>query len=324
MKPTSYQNFARLLESIVMEASTAIDMVKMNPGGREIAQFLHTKSALGHDADWEIVKKIPWSEIKGGAWERYQHAQYSYIILIGRDGTGAIRASGSDYLVSASNGKPPEVNPDTGVDSNRFFNKASSSGGRSIEMIKDVIGPIKSYAIAKRAIGASVKKKARQELRKTQVRTGGRDIASSEDALAASDAMLARFKPLWVKMLTQAMADIKGFVGLQIKNHAFSKVQNKIERLKALEDVLDSLQTGGEDGEGAMHDYLKRTIYNAVDLSARHYYPDDMPDRQQLGSRYSYGSAPEGAKKLLNDIARGDTRKLGTVLGFFKRALLTT
>lgn len=323
MKPSSYQTFAHLLESVITEASTALDLVKNNPGGREIVQYLHRNSALGHDADWEIVKKIPWTELKGSRWGSNTGG---WIILIGQHGTGAIKASSGDYLISASNGKPADRNPDTGHDPNRLFGKSTSSGGRAIDQIKNIIGPIRSYSMAKNKGEVAKKKEKRAALRKSAVRLGG-EVISSEDATAASEGMLMRFKPLWVKMVTQAMADIKGFVGLQVKNHAFNKVQNKIERLKMLDTVLDSLQSGGDDdddGDGLnVHDYLKRSIYNAVDLSARHYYPDKMTDRQ-FGGRGSYGSMPEGVKLLLNDIAGGDTKKLGTVLGFFKRALLTT
>lgn len=321
MKHSSYQTFARLLESVITEASTAMDLVRNNPGGREIVQYLHKNSALGHDADWEIVKKVPWTELKGS----YRGSGGGWIILIGQNGTGAIKASGGDYTISASNGKPPGADPDTGRDTNRLFGRSTSSGGRAVDMIKDIIGPIRSYSMAKSKGEVANKRNKRAALRKTAVRLGG-EVISSEDATAASEGMLMRFKPLWVKMVTQAMADIKGFVGLQVKNHAFNKVQNKIERLKMLDTVLDSLQSGTDDDDGDgpnVHDYLKRSIYNAVDLSARHYYPDNMTDRQ-FGGRGSYGSMPEGVRLLLNDIAGGDTKKLGTVLGFFKRALLTT
>lgn len=324
MKPTSYQNFARLLESIVMEASTGMDLVRNTPGGREIVQHLHRNTSLGHDADWEVVKKIPWSEMKGSRWD---NSGGGWIILIGQHGVGAIRARGQEYSVSASNGNPPAVNQDTGRDSNRFFNITSESGGRSLDIIKNVIGPIRSFVISKNRGEVAKKKAARDAIRKAAVKSGGRDIESSEDAQQATEAMLMRFKPLWTKMVTQAMADIKGFVGLQIKNHAFGKVQGKINRLQNLEVILDALQSrsmGGDDDESmAGMDTLRNSISSAVDLAARHYYPDQMGNRT-FSSRYSYGPPPDGVKLLLNDIAKGDTRKLGTVLGFFKRALLTS
>lgn len=325
MKHSNYKLFANLLESILLEASTAIDMVKLNPGGREIAEFLHRKSALGHDVDWEIVKKIPWSELKGSRWSR---GGGGWIILIGQNGTGAIRASGGDYSVSASNGKPAAPAQDTGWDPNRFFSKSVGAGGRAIELIKGVTGPIRSYAISMDRGEVARKREKRKDLHRAAVKQGGKEILSTEDAQASAEAMLMRFKPLWIKMITQAMADIKGFVGLQVKNHAFAKVKPKLERLQRLDVILDLLQSKTADDDddhdpNAINDYLKTSIYHAVDLTARHYYPDQVSDRQTFGNRYS-SSASEGVKRVLTDISKGDTRKLGTVLGFFKRTLLTS
>ena len=59
-------------------------------------------------------------------------------------------------------------------------------------------------------------------------------------------------------------------------------------------------------------------------MAASNYYPETTGNIER--SRYGGGLSaqfPEGPKQLLQDIANGDTAKLGTVLGFFKRSLIS-
>ena len=44
--------------------------------------------------------------------------------------------------------------------------------------------------------------------------------------------LLKKFKPLWIRSVQAAQADIKGFIGMQIKNNAYYKADKKLERLK--------------------------------------------------------------------------------------------
>jgi hypothetical protein len=58
-------------------------------------------------------------------------------------------------------------------------------------------------------------------------------------------------------------------------------------------------------------------------MTAAHYYPEQTGDINKSYGR-SYSSArSEGPQQLLKDITEGDTAKLGTVLSFFKRALIS-
>jgi hypothetical protein len=58
-------------------------------------------------------------------------------------------------------------------------------------------------------------------------------------------------------------------------------------------------------------------------MAASHYYPEQTGNiTRGYGNNYS-SQSEEGPRMLLKDISGGDTAKLGSVLGFFKRALIS-
>jgi hypothetical protein len=62
-------------------------------------------------------------------------------------------------------------------------------------------------------------------------------------------------------------------------------------------------------------------------MAASHYYPEQTGEIVRSsgyrGSTYN-PTQKEGMNQLLQDIANGDTAKLGTGLGFFKRNLIAS
>jgi hypothetical protein len=88
-----------------------------------------------------------------------------------------------------------------------------------------------------------------------------------------------------------------------------------------LQNGLESLEAGSEDIPG----FLNSAINSAVLMTASHYYPDKTGnlERSRYGSAGVAAQFPEGPKQLLQDISSGDTAKLGTVLSFFKRSLIS-
>jgi hypothetical protein len=137
------------------------------------------------------------------------------------------------------------------------------------------------------------------------------------------NSLMKKFRPLWIRGVEAAIADIKGMVGIMIKNDAFSKAEAKIILLKKLESTLQDISTGS-DSPGL----IQNSVRAAIVMSAGHYYPEltgEIHRGRGYGGSNSYSSQnEEGAKKLLNDIAQGDTAKLGTILAFFKRSLIAS
>ena len=71
MRIESYQLFSQLLEGYLNEASTSLNLILDNPGGKQVVTHLHTDMGLAHDQDYRQVEKISWSELKDarrGAW----------------------------------------------------------------------------------------------------------------------------------------------------------------------------------------------------------------------------------------------------------------
>lgn len=292
MKATSYQLFSQLCEGIVFEASSSMAIIQGLPGGAEVIKQLHREGDLGHEQAYKPIAKIAWSELKDsyrGAW----------VIMKYPRGVGAIKATGGStgsYVAAASTG-------------GEVKNYSDSRGGNVLNFLKSELGgnPQKMWA------GSDTGKT------KTLKKTRQQNKQSLEKATTmTNDTLVQKFAPLWNKAMTAAIADIKGMISNMIKNDAFEKAGRKLDQLKRLDNAVMSL----EGGETQRPDFLNGAISQAVHMAAHHYYPDETGEISRSYSGYS-SQRPEGIQMLLKDISSGDQSKLGTVLSFFKRALIT-
>ena len=287
MQAKSYQIFAQLLEGYVDEASTSLSLISGNPGGNEVITKLHKEMKLAHDQDYRQVDKISWSELKDsyrGAW----------VIIQGAKGTGAIRARSGNYEAVASTGGEVRVVKD-------------GRGGNVLDFLKGEIGKLQKFYVGKNTSAVDDKQRKRQ------------DSQSGMSQEINQETLMKKFKPLWARAITAAVADIKGHIANQIKNDAFEKAKKKLSQVESLQNALESLESGSSDVPGS----VKGAINIAVLMAASHHYPDQTGTiGRGYGSNYS-AQHSEGTQQLLKDISAGDQKKLGTVLGFFKRALIT-
>jgi len=292
MKPQSYQLFSQMCESVVFEASTSMDIIRGLPGGAQVIQQLHREGNLGHEQAYKPIAKIAWSELKDsyrGAW----------VIMKYPNGVGAIKASGGStgsYTAAASTGGEVQTFSD-------------SRGGNVLDFLKRTLGgnPQKMWAgsdTGKTKTLKQTRQQAKQSLEKATTMT--------------NDTLVQKFAPLWNKAMTAAIADIKGMVSNMIKNDAFEKASRKLDQLKRLDQGIMNL----EAGESQRPDFLNSAINQAVHMAAHHYYPDETGEISRSYHGYS-SERSEGITHLLKDISAGDQKKLGTVLSFFKRALIT-
>ena len=290
MRIESYQVFAQLLEGYINEASTTMSLIANNPGGKEVVQKLHKDMSLAHDIGYRPVDKISWSELKDsykGAW----------VIIQGTKGTGAIRAKGGSYEAVASTGGETRSVTD-------------GRGGNIIDFLKGEIGKLNKFYVAPNTTAVADKQKKRRD---TQKGAGGVEVTQST--------LVAKFKPLWARAITASIADIKGHIGNMIKNDAFEKAKKKLNRIETLQNGLEQLEAGNSDTPG----FLSSAINAAVLMTASHYYPETTGtlDGSRYGSQGVSAQFSEGPAQLLKDIAGGDQKKLGTVLSFFKRSLIS-
>lgn len=292
MRTESYQIFAQLLEGYVNEASTTMSLIASNPGGKEVVQKLHKDMSLAHDIGYRPVEKISWSELKDsykGAW----------VIIQGTKGTGAIRAKGGNtgsYDAVASTG-------------GEIQSASDGRGGNIIDFLKGEIGKLQKFYVAQNTTAVRDKQKKRTDAKRG---AAGTEVTQST--------LVAKFKPLWVRAITASIADIKGHVANMVKNDAFEKAKKKLIHIENLQQGLERLEAGDTDTPG----FLNSAINSAVLMTASHYYPETTGNIER--SRYGGGMSAqfnEGPAQLLKDIAAGDQKKLGTVLAFFKRSLIS-
>ena len=282
------KTFAELCEGFVNEASTAMNLIANTPGGKEVVQKLHKDMQLAHDLGYRQIDKISWSELKGnyrGAW----------VIIQGANGTGAIKSKGDTYEAVASSGGETRSMSD-------------SRGGNVIDFLKGEIGKLQKFFVASNTDKVRTKQKERVGAKK------GLDTEVTQETL------MKKFKPLWVKAINAAIADVKGHVANQIKNDAFEKARHKLDYIQTLQNAIDTLEAGSSETPGS----IQKSINSAVLMAAAYHYPETTGNIER--SRYGGGLAAqfsEGPAQLLKDISQGDTKKLGTILTFFKRSLIS-
>jgi hypothetical protein len=282
--------FAQLCEGHVNEASTAMNILANAPGGKEVVQKLHKDMQLAHDLGYKQIDKIAWSDLKGsyrGAW----------VIIQGTTGTGAIKATNDRYEAVASAGGETRSVKD-------------GRGGNIIDFLKGEIGKLQKFYVATNTTAVRDKQSKRADSKKG---------ASTE---VTQDTLIKKFKPLWTRAITAAIADIKGHIANQIKNDAFEKAKKKLQYIEQLQNGLESLESGNTNTDTP--GFISTAINSAVLMAAGHHYPETTGNIER--SRYGGGMSsqfPEGPKQLLADITNGDTAKLGTILAFFKRSLIS-
>lgn len=290
MRIETCQLFAQLLEGHINEVSTAMTLIANNPGGKEVVQKLHKDMQLAHNLGYSQIAKIAWSDLKGsyrGAW----------VIIQGTKGTGAIKAtSNGTYEAVASTGGETRSIKD-------------GRGGNIIDFLKGEIGKLQKFYVASNTTAVRDKQSKRADAKK------------GTDTTVTKDTLIKKFKPLWVRAITAAIADIKGHVANQIKNDAFDKAKRKLEHISRLQNGLESLESATSDTP----DFISSAVNSAVLMTASHYYPETTGNitRGRWGSGNLEAQFSEGPQQLLKDISSGDTKKLGTVLSFFKRSLIT-
>ena len=278
-----------MCEGVINEASSTMDMVKSKIGGREVVKHLHANMGLGHEQKYSPIDKISWSQLK----DSYRG---SWVIIHGDKGTGAIKYQNSYTAVASDGGEVKTFTNDR--------------GGNIIDFLKGNIGQLRKFFVGKET-GKTREIQSKRTAQKKDAATGKID----------QDALIKKFKPLWQKAITAAVADIKGHVVNMIKNDAYEKAKKKMNQIEALQNALDSMETGTLDEAPG---FVRGAVHQAVLMTASYYYPEQTGEISH--SRYGSGMSSthsEGPAQLLKDISAGDTAKVGTILAFFKRALIS-
>lgn len=295
MQGNSYKLFAKLLEFYIPESSTASAMLGSLPGGPQLIQTLHKDLGLAHDQKYEEIEKISWSVLKDtrdGAW----------VLIKGSESVGAIKADGSGGYQSVA------FDPTT----NQVVTFKNDRGGNNIDFLKSKIGRLRAFFV-----GSDTGERARKQRQRKQANL------QPTAASVTKDTLVKKFKPLWLRAMTAAEADIKGMIAVMIKNSSYGKAKRKMDQAEKLQSAIEKLETGSLSDTP---EFIGGAVNLAIMMAAAHHYPEKTGDIRRAdrygGMNYSSQFA-EGPQQLLKDISEGDTSKLGTVLTFFKRSLVS-
>lgn len=308
MKPETCKLFATFCESILTESSATLDTLRGAPGAEDLIRHLHQNWDLAHDQGYREIPKIQWGQLKD--WGN----RTRWVVIHGSNGAAAIqivpRGAGSTYEVIVTD-VDAEPSDDEDADySNKIKQQRFSRGNETMAFIKQHIGRPTKFFVGTEPSDLASKKSERRARNRV------------ERNYVDPDTLALRFKPLWNRALQAAIADMKGMVSTIIKNDGFSKAKKKLERLEYLHAVATRIAQNPPDG---IHDHILTAVRSAVAYAAMYHYPEETGGIEQA---YGYqrgayrASNREGVDLLLRDIADGDSKKLGTVLAFFKRSLI--
>jgi hypothetical protein len=290
----TYKLFEKLCRQALTEWSTVNHLIKQYPSGKQLMRELHKKYNLPHNLEFREVEKILWRDLS---------SEIGLAICIGKNRDAAAIYSGSrdSYrAIAVVNGEIKHFDDER--------------GGNVKDWVESHIGKVKRIFVAKETAEHRSKKYNRQKLA---------NIVKHSETIS-TDKLLKKFSPILRTSIEQVKADVKGMLSSAIKSDAYSKVEKKIEKLKKLEHALAHIENNNFEDRNLKH-MLEKAINYAITMSAKHFYPDDTEIEKSYGGQIAairYYDRPNGVDKLLNDISLGESKKVSSVLGFFKKGLL--
>lgn len=299
-----------LLREILDEDSSITSAVRSSPYADELIKRVHKDFAMPHDVRWEQLEKVTWADIKSRS--------PNYVIIQGQNGTGAIKWNGSTWQVMLAG--------EDGITSDR-----DDSINTLFKEIKNTIGKITGYWAAigqgrtsyrgasDNTIGAvDIKRQKRKDSRAMVVNPTTLDPNASREH--NTEVILRKLRPVYMRYLEQAIADVKGVVGMALKNDAYGKVSQKITILNNLQNVRQELIDNPDVIPGKIKERLRPALY----LTASHFYPDQTGNFALGVHQYGRGqpSSQMGPQQVITDIANGDQKKLITLMNYLKQSLL--
>lgn len=285
----------------LLETSATLDYFKPMMNGPEkstravlslkpLIIHLHKNTRLPHDLAkyTKLDNDFKFSDLKNMIDNR-GHREY-WIILLGQAGAACIM-----YDPGTGNWKSYISTLDEGVI--RITNSRITD---IVRETKDVIGKIVA-----RYQGEGPRSKIR--IKKNSNTGKSIDI----------DDIYQRFSPFIDNTINQAIADIRGMIITQIKNDAFEKAEKRLAKLKKLYSVLDMVDPERKN-------VIKPYLNAALAITASMYYPEmtgNIPTARPLASQIRPAN-DGGMYEVLNDINKGDMKKLGTILYYLRREMI--
>lgn len=300
-------------------------VIRSNPLASALITKLHADRLLPHDAALAPYRFTTLTALRAGG--RFDSTKL--LVLPGERGAAAVIVRPYQYDAIITRAATKEDDADS-VQNGVYYGKLTESSWKVLlDHIKSQIGLVSKNMLL--ANTAAVNKLHSDIARKQKEKT------KEKPAVSAAGNLLLKFKPLFKKMIIQALADLHEHVRQNIKHHNYESARNTMHRSESLYKLLNKLDD--EDIKSNISDIVLKSsrmgsgwvllgsAINSALLTAAYYYypqefdPDNMPQR---GSSVLFNVA---VQRLLNDISSGKREvdaqgKLVTVLNYFKRGLL--
>lgn len=273
-----------------------------NKGGpymmRQLIKTLHTRYGMSHNQEFVPAHRVLFGELK-------EFPQGAWSLIAGSNGCAATKWDGNTHQVVVSS--------DGGIET-----WENQRGGNIEAFIKQRIGKMLKFYLA--ADNRYAKKKRSDRAKAAAANSKGPDVVTL-------DSLVMRLKPLWMRYISIAEADIGGMIKTMISAGAYTRASNKLQYLSKIDKVLKKMEAGDFQGRSNSYshdsvvDFVGNALKGALAMTAHQFYPDLTGEitRNNAGE-YSVGS--HGVQQILTDISNGDLSKIAVTMRHFKRTLL--
>lgn len=321
-KPTVLHGMmSEMFRSVLDEDSEAMVAVRGSPYADQLIQRIHKNMNLSHKLKFQEKEKIQWKEIK--------EVEPNFVLIAGTTGTAAVNWDGNRYtaIIANAEGVTRGSNPSI----NALMGDIKEGIGKPKKFWEPVTVKIpQEYDNYEKRFGKDVTLPTTVRRSRTAARTLDPKKSSSLNPNTGLEGdnlpkLFTKLKPLMLRYLTTALADVKGAAGIAMKNDSYATAKKKLEIAAKLSDMIEHLSDPDMDdgyARSSKDDLLKNKIQHAVIMTASYYYPDETGD---IVPGYSGSLRPQknvGPNHVINDIAKGDSKKLATVMAYLKQAFL--
>ncbi len=297
MLNSNQKAFLTLCESIVNEASLLPAVIGNGMAAMALTKHIHSKMNMSHEAEVVPAENISLGDIK----------KYGGFYIIQGD-VGYVALTGGRYGMQVSGVKKGK----------QEVTSATFSGVPDLrKFIKEYAGKIEKNWRSKSYRGAYSTADVKQK--RDSLKTVNRAEVNVES-------LFERFKPLFIKAGEAAVADIRGVAVNMLKSGNYSDLETRIVRLKNLERAIAFLEKNKgksnpdnyEDRYSlrSVQEIFKASLKQAIALTAHYYSGSEIDPTSNIEDNY------DAAQKLFADIQNGDTKKLSTLLVYFKNGLV--
>lgn len=273
----------------LLEYSSINSVIGSYPNTKNIIKILHKDENIQNDVE---VKKI--EEISSEEWEKLRSYSGTLLIFLAERGIACLIA------------KPyqPEKLIISDIHGNTIYKPKFprwADPKKFEEFITNELGDISAR------YWCLIKYKKKNIYDKKSIQTVKEDL-------------LKRLKPLWLHLVKQAHADLRGHILNQIKHNSFRKTANLLSRLEELNKIEKSLEDGLSADKLYRLPHLQLVINNAIVMAAHYLHPDATSSITN-DDGFIFGD-PISENMVLEDLLKNDWKTLSVVLGFIKHELL--